>query len=74
MATREYSTVPRHIRDMQASMLHRLSRSKIQCLPRKWFERIKGMVLEEQMLARNKVVSIQSREVNFAKSINNLRL
>ena len=28
---------------------------------RKWFERIKGTVLEEQVLARNKVVSIQSR-------------
>ena len=47
---------------------------KIQCLPRKWFERIKGTVLEEQVLAHNKVMSIQSREVNFAKSINNLRL
>ena len=34
---------------------------KIQCLPRKWFEKIKGTVLEEQVLARNKVVSIQSR-------------
>ena len=34
---------------------------KIQCLPRKWFERIKGTVLEEQVLAQNKVVSIQSR-------------
>ena len=34
---------------------------KLQCLPRKWFERIKGTVLEEQVLARNKVVSIQSR-------------
>ena len=34
---------------------------KIQCLPRTWFERIKGTVLEEQVLARNKVVSIQSR-------------
>ena len=34
---------------------------KIQCLPRKWFERIKGTVLEEQVLVHNKVVSIQSR-------------
>ena len=34
---------------------------KIQCLPRKWFEKIKGTVLEEQVLARDKVVSIQSR-------------
>ena len=34
---------------------------KIQCLPRKWFEIIKGTVLEEQVLTRNKVVSIQSR-------------
>ena len=34
---------------------------KIQCLPRKWFEVIKGTVLEEQVLAHNKVVSIQSR-------------
>jgi len=33
---------------------------KIQCLPRKWFEKIKGTVLEEQVLAHNKVVSIQS--------------
>ena len=33
---------------------------KIQCLPRKWFEIIKGMVLEEQVLDQNKVVSIQS--------------
>ena len=34
---------------------------KIQCLPRKWFERIKGIkgtVLEEQVLAHNEVVSI----------------
>ena len=34
---------------------------KIQCLPRKWFEKIKGTVLEEQVLAHNKVMSIQSR-------------
>ena len=34
---------------------------KIKCLPGKWFEIIKGTVLEEQVLARNKVVSIQSR-------------
>lgn len=34
---------------------------KIQCLPRKWFELIKGTVLEEQVLAHNKVVSVQSR-------------
>ena len=34
---------------------------KIQCLPRKWFERIRGTVLEEQVLSQNKVVSIQSR-------------
>lgn len=34
---------------------------KIKCLPRKWFERIKGTVLEEQVLAQNKVVSIQVR-------------
>ena len=34
---------------------------KIQCLPRTWFEQIKGTVLEEQVLAHNKVVSIQSR-------------
>ena len=33
---------------------------KIKCLPRKWFEIIKGTVLEEQVLAQNKVVSIQS--------------
>ena len=31
------------------------------CLPRKWFGTIKGTVLEEQVLAQNKVVSIQSR-------------
>lgn len=34
---------------------------KIQCLPRKWFEQIRGTVLEEQVLAQNKIVSIQSR-------------
>ena len=34
---------------------------KIQCLPRKWFERIKGTVLEEQVLVQDKVMSIQSR-------------
>lgn len=34
---------------------------KIQCLPRKWFEEIRGTVLEEQVLAQNRVVSIQSR-------------
>ena len=39
----------------------RISRMKIKCLPRKWFEMIKGTVLEEQVLAQNKVVSIQSR-------------
>ena len=32
---------------------------KIQCLPRDWFERIKGTALEDQVLAQNKVVSIQ---------------
>ena len=37
---------------------------KIKCLPRKWFEIIKGTVLEEQVLAQNKVVSIQSRSGN----------
>ncbi len=36
---------------------------KIQCLPRKWFELIKGTVLEEQVLAHNKAVSVQSRSV-----------
>ena len=35
--------------------------SEIQCLPRKWFERIKGTVLEEQVLVQDKVMSIQSR-------------
>lgn len=34
---------------------------KIQCLPRKWFERIKGTVLEKPVLAHNKVVPIKSR-------------
>ena len=34
---------------------------KVECLARKWFETIKGTVLEEQVLAHNKVVSIQSR-------------
>ena len=34
---------------------------KIQCLSRRWFEVIRGTVLEEQVLAQNKVVSIQSR-------------
>jgi len=34
---------------------------KIQCLPRKWFEEIKGTAREMEVLARNKVVSIQSR-------------
>lgn len=34
---------------------------KIHCLSRRWFEAIKGTVLEEQVLYRNKVVSIQSR-------------
>lgn len=34
---------------------------KLQCLSREWFERIQGTVLEEQVLALNKVVSIQSR-------------
>jgi len=34
---------------------------KIQCLPRGWFEQIKGTMLEEQVLSHNKVVSIQSR-------------
>ena len=33
---------------------------KIQCLPRDWFERIKGTALEDQVLAQNTVVSIQS--------------
>ena len=37
---------------------------EIQCLPRKWFEVIKGTVLGEQVLAHNKVVSIQSRSEN----------
>ena len=34
---------------------------KIQCLPRKWFEEIKGTVREMEVLARSEVVSIQSR-------------
>lgn len=34
---------------------------KIKCLPRKWFEAIKGTPRELEVLARNKVVSIQSR-------------
>lgn len=34
---------------------------KIQCLPRKWFEDIKGTAREMEVLAHNKVVSIQSR-------------
>ncbi len=34
---------------------------KIQCLPRKWFEEIKGTAREMKVLAQNKVVSIQSR-------------
>ena len=34
---------------------------KIQCLPRKWFEEIKGTVREMEVLAQSKVVSIQSR-------------
>ena len=39
----------------------RICNMKIKCVPRKWFERIKGTVLEEQVLAQNKVVSIQVR-------------
>ena len=42
-------------------VVERISRMKIKCLPRKWFEMIKGTVLEEQVLAQNKIVSIQSR-------------
>ena len=34
---------------------------KIKCLPRKWFEAIKGTPRELEVLAQNKVVSIQSR-------------
>ena len=34
---------------------------KIQCLPRKWFEEIKGTAREMEVLAQSKVVSIQSR-------------
>ena len=34
---------------------------KIKCMPRKWFELIKGTALEAQVLDQNKVVFIQSR-------------